>query len=117
MITLQFGQLDLTKIAALVQQQPGLVKMVNFRDGEHMLLPINVNDMQRTDEHGNTHSITAYCRKDDRNPNLSYFIANLKPSNNDQQLSLSPHVSASLPKRCSLWPQVVETRAATPHLS
>lgn len=85
MITLQFGQLDLTKIAALVQQQPGLVKNVNFRDGEHMLLPINVNDMQKTDEYGNTHSITAYCRKDDRNPNLNYFIANLKPSNNDNQ--------------------------------
>ena len=85
MINLQFGQLDLTKIAALVQQQPELVKHVNSRDGEHMLLPINVNDMQRTDEHGNTHSITAYCRKDDRNPNLNYFIANLKPSNNDNQ--------------------------------
>lgn len=85
MINEKYGQLDLTKIAALVQQQPGLVKMVNFRDGEHMLLPINVNDMQKTDEHGNTHSITAYCRKDDRNPNLNYFIANLKPSNNDQQ--------------------------------
>ena len=84
MINLQFGQLDLTKIAALVQQQPGLVKKVNFRDGEHMLLPINVNDMQKTDEHGNTHSITAYCRKDDRNPNLNYFIANLRPSNNEQ---------------------------------
>ena len=78
-----YGQLDLTKIAALVQQQPELVKKVNFRDGEHMLLPINVNDMQRTDEHGNTHSITAYCRKDDRKPNLNYFIANLKPSNNE----------------------------------
>lgn len=85
MINEKYGQLDLTKIAALVQQQPELVRRVNFRDGEHMLLPINVNDMQRTDEHGNTHSITAYCRKDDRNPNLSYFIANLKPSNNDQQ--------------------------------
>ena len=60
-----YGQLDLTKIAALVQQQPELIRRANFRDG--------------------THSITAYCRKDDRNPNLNYFIANLKPSNNDQQ--------------------------------
>ena len=80
-----YGQLDLTKIAALVQQQPELVKYATFRDGEHMLLPININDMQKTDEHGNTHSITAYCRKDNRNPNLNYFIANLKPNNNDNQ--------------------------------
>lgn len=80
-----FGQLDLTKIAALIQQQPELVRRANFRDGEHMLLAVNVNDMQRTDEYGNTHSITAYCRKDDRKPELNYFIANLKPSNNDQQ--------------------------------
>lgn len=80
-----YGQLDLTKIAALVQQQPELIRRANFRDGEHMLLPINVNDMMKTDEHGNTHSITAYCRKDDRNPNLNYFIANLKPSNKDNQ--------------------------------
>ena len=34
-----YGQLDLTKIAALVQQQPELVKYATFRDGEHMLLP------------------------------------------------------------------------------
>ena len=88
MITEKYGQLDLTKIAALIQQQPELVRRVNFKDGEHMLLPINVNDMQRTDEHGNTHSITDYCRKDDRNPNLSYFIANLKPSNNEQQSAI-----------------------------
>ena len=88
MTNLLFGQIDLTKIGALIQQQPELIRRVNFKDGEHMLLAINVNDMQRTDEHGNTHSITAYCRKDERKPELNYFIANLKSSNNEPQQAI-----------------------------
>ena len=80
-----FGQIDLTKIAAIVQQQPELVRKATFQDGEHMLLAVNINDMQRTDAYGNTHTITAYCRKDDRQQNLNYFIGNLKPNATEPQ--------------------------------
>lgn len=76
-----FGQLDLTILGQLCRQHPQLIKKVNFRDGEHQLLNIDLFAKQQADQYGNVAVIKASCKKDERKDNLNYYIANLKVSN------------------------------------
>lgn len=80
-----FGQIDLSRIALLMQQQAELKHVGHFQDGDHLMLNVTINQLEQPDRFGNTHALLAYCRKDERKPELNYFIGNLRPSNNDQQ--------------------------------
>lgn len=75
-----YGQLDLTALGNLCRQHPQLIKKVNFRDGEHQLLNIDLFAKQQADQYGNVAVIKASCKKDERKDNLNYYIANLKVS-------------------------------------
>lgn len=76
-----YGTIDLTVLGQLCRQHPQLIKKVNFRDGEHQLLNIDLFAKQQADQYGNVAVIKASCKKDERKDNLNYYIANLKVSN------------------------------------
>lgn len=84
-----FGQIDLTILGRLVRNHPSLVKKVQFKDGEHQLLNINVNERQQASEKGNTHYIRASVKKEEMVHGVNYYLGDLKPStfggNNVQQ--------------------------------
>ncbi len=83
-----FGSLDLTVLGKLVRQHPELVRKVNFKDGEHQLINIDVFGKQQADQYGNVATIKASCKKEQQKEGLSYYLANLKVSqyqNNNQQ--------------------------------
>lgn len=80
-----YGQLDLTALGKVVRQQPNLVKKVNFKDGEHQLINIRIFDKDTPDEHGNTGFIKIGVKKDEEQQGLRYFIANLKPAEQNGQ--------------------------------
>ena len=82
-----FGSLDLTILGKLVRQHPELVRKVNFKDGEHQLINIDVFGKQQPDQYDNVATIKATCKKDQQKEGLSYYLANLKVSQyqNDNQ--------------------------------
>ncbi len=75
-----FGQIDLTILGRLVRNHPSLVKKVQFKDGEHQLLNINVNERQQASDKGHTHYIRASVKKEEMVQGVNYYIADLKPS-------------------------------------
>ena len=87
-----FGSLDLTVLGKLVRQHPELVRKVNFKDGEHQLLNIDVFQKQQPDQYENVASIKASCKKDLQKEGLNYYLANLKVSQyqNDSQQHQQP---------------------------
>ena len=87
-----YGSLDLTVLGKLVRQHPELVREVEFKDGKHQLLNIDVFGKQQADQYGNVATIKASCKKDQQKPNLSYYLANLKVSQyqNDNQQQQQP---------------------------
>lgn len=85
-----YGNLDLTVLGNLVRQHPELIRKVNFKDGEHKLLNIDVFQKQQADQYGNVVTIKASCKKDQQKQGVNYYLANLKVSqyqNSDQQQS------------------------------
>lgn len=82
-----YGSLDLTVLGKLVRQHPELVRKVNFKDGEHQLINIDVFSKQQPDQYDNVATIKASCKKDQQKEGLSYYLANLKVSQyqNDNQ--------------------------------
>lgn len=83
-----FGSLDLTILGKLVRQHPELVREVEFKDGVHQLLNIDVYGRQQPDQYDNLATIKASCKKEQQKEGLSYYLANLKVSqyqNNNQQ--------------------------------
>ena len=84
-----FGSLDLTVLGKLVRQHPELVRKVNFKDGEHQLINIDVFSKQQPDQYDTVATIKASCKKDQQKEGLSYYLANLKVSQyqNDNQQS------------------------------
>jgi len=82
-----YGSLDLTILGKLVRQHPELVRKVNFKDGEHQLINIDVFGKQQPDQYDNVATIKASCKKDQQKEGLSYYLANLKVSQyqNDNQ--------------------------------
>jgi hypothetical protein len=87
-----YGSLDLTILGKLVRQHPELVRKVNFKDGEHQLLNIDVFQKQQPDQYDNVATIKASCKKDQQKQGLSYYLANLKVSQyqNDNQQQQQP---------------------------
>ena len=87
-----YGSLDLTVLGKLVRQHPELVRKVNFRDGEHQLINIDVFGKQQPDQYDNVATIKATCKKDQQKEGLSYYLANLKVSQyqNDSQQHQQP---------------------------
>lgn len=88
-----YGSLDLTILGKLVRQHPELVRKVNFKDGEHQLLNIDVFQKQQPDQYDNVATIKASCKKDQQKQGLSYYLANLKVSqyqNDNQQQQQQP---------------------------
>lgn len=75
-----FGSIDLTVLGKLVRQHPELVRKVNFKDGEHQLINIDVFGRQEADQYGNLATIKASCKKDQQKQGLNYYLANLKKS-------------------------------------
>jgi len=82
-----YGSLDLTVLGKLARQHPELVRKVNFKDGEHQLINIDVFGKQQPDQYDNVATIKASCKKDQQKEGLSYYLANLKVSQyqNDNQ--------------------------------
>ena len=87
-----YGSLDLTVLGKLVRQHPELVRKVNFKDGEHQLINIDVFGKQQPDQYDNVATIKATCKKDQQKEGLSYYLANLKVSQyqNDNQQQQQP---------------------------
>ena len=86
-----YGNLDLTVLGNLVRQHPELVREVDFKDGKHKLLNIDVFQKQQQDQYGNIATIKASCKKDQQKEGVNYYLANLKVSqyqnqNNQQQI-------------------------------
>ena len=91
-----YGQIDLTVLGKLVRQHPDLVKKVNFKDGEHQLINVDIFEKQQQDQYGNVATIKASCKKDQQKEGLSYYLANLKVSQyqNDNQQQSRPQAAA-----------------------
>lgn len=75
-----YGEIDLTLLGRLVRNHPSLVKKVQFKDGEHQLLNINVNERQQASEKGNTHYIRASVKKEEMVQGVNYYLGDLKVS-------------------------------------
>ena len=88
-----YGNLDLTVLGNLVRQHPELVREVDFKDGKHKLLNIDVYQKQQEDQYGNVATIKATCKKEQQKQGVNYYLANLKVSqyqNNSQQQTQQP---------------------------
>ena len=89
-----YGNLDLTVLGNLVRQHPELIRIVDFKDGKHKLLNIDVFEKQQADQYGNVATIKASCKKDQQKQGVNYYLANLKVSqyqnNNNQQQTQQP---------------------------
>jgi len=89
-----YGNLDLTVLGNLVRQHPELVRIVDFKDGKHKLLNIDVFEKQQADQYGNVATIKASCKKDQQKEGVCYYLSNLKVSqyqnNSNQQQIQQP---------------------------
>lgn len=68
------GQIDFTVLCRLWKQHKELFNMVTFKDGEHALLYVTLHERKEPDEKGNTHYLTADCKKDDRKDGVNYYV-------------------------------------------
>lgn len=74
-----YGKIDLTRLGQIVKAHPERIKKVQFKDGEHMLLDINVKSKQK-DDYGNVAYINIGVRNVDKKEGIKYYIADLKES-------------------------------------
>lgn len=84
-----YGQIDLTKLGIIARKHPELVKKVMFKDGEHMVLNMNIFSLNQPDKFGNTATMKVSCKKDEQVEGVSYYIGNLK-NGESQQTQQSP---------------------------
>ena len=74
-----YGQLDITKLNALVNNHPEAFKRVTFKDGvEHILLPIDIREKKEEDAHGNAAYIRASIKE--LKEGVSPYLADLRVS-------------------------------------
>lgn len=82
-----YGQISLTKLGEIAKKQPDLVKEVTFKDGhkeKFLNISILVND--EPNQYGKIGAVRVDCKRDQQQQNLNYWIADLKPSQfQDQQ--------------------------------
>lgn len=70
----------MTVLGNIVRQHPELVREVDFKDGKHKLLNIDVFARQQQDQYGNIATIKASCKKAEQKQGLNYYLSNLKKS-------------------------------------
>ena len=75
-----YGSIDLTKLGNVVRQHPELIKSVQFKDGLHKMLKINVNGKME-DNFGNVAYLRVGIKREDMKQGVSYFLGDLKVSN------------------------------------
>lgn len=74
-----YGQLDLTRLDNLINEHPEALRKVQFKDGEHLLLNIEVREKPQADQYGNVAYIKNY------NKGESTYLADLKPSKQQER--------------------------------
>ena len=74
-----YGKIDLTRLGQIIKSHPERIKRVQFKDGEHQLIDINVREKSR-DNYDNVAYINVGVRFSDRKEGVNYFIADLKDS-------------------------------------
>lgn len=74
-----YGKIDLTRLGQIIKAHPERIKRVQFNDGEHQLIDINVREKAR-DNYDNVAYINVGVRSADRKEGVNYFIADLKAS-------------------------------------
>ena len=84
-MTNYYGQIDLTKLGQIVKKHPELVKVITFKDGEHKLLDVSVNERQQVGQHGEAAYVKVKCKKDEQREGLNYYVGDLKVSTYGQQ--------------------------------
>lgn len=85
-----YGSIDLTLIGRIVRQHPELIRKVQFKDGEHQLLNIDIHDKREADQYGNVAYIKAACKKGQQREGINYYLANLKLSQFQDEQQQSP---------------------------
>jgi hypothetical protein len=87
-----YGQISLTKLGEIAKHQSDLVKEVTFKDGhkeKFLNISILVND--EPNQYGKIGAVRVDCKRDQQQQNLNYWIADLKPSQfQDQPQSNQP---------------------------
>ena len=92
-----YGNLDLTVLGNLVRQHPELVREVQFKDGMHKMINIDVFGRQQEDQYGNIAAVKASCKKDQQKQGLNYYLANLKKSAYQNDGQQQPQAPATAP--------------------
>lgn len=90
-----YGSIDLTILGNIVRQHPSLVREVQFKDGIHKMLNIDVNERKQPSDKGATHYIKASCKKEQQVQGVNYFVADLKPSQYGAASQQQPAVQAA----------------------
>lgn len=82
-----YGTIDLTKLGAIINAHPELVRTATMKDGSvHKFIGIDVwNNQNGADQFGNVASMKVSCKKDSQKQGVNYYIANLKESQFQQQ--------------------------------
>lgn len=75
-----YGDIDLTKLGQIVRKHNALVRKVQFKDGEHMLLKIGVFLKENADRFGNTATMKITCKRDEELEGVPYYVGDLKPA-------------------------------------
>jgi hypothetical protein len=99
MKTSMYGQISLTKLWAITQQQKDLVKEVTFKDGhKEKFLNISILVNEQPNQYGKIGAVRVDCKRDQQQKNINYWIADLKPSQfQDQQPAQQGNWEAPLP--------------------
>lgn len=86
-----YGSIDLTLLGNIVRQHPDKIKKITFKDGTvHQFLNIDINERQQTDQYGRTHYIRAGIKKAEQKEGVNYYVADLKPSQNNTTATTQP---------------------------
>ena len=88
-----FGSLDLTLLGNLVRNHPELVREVQFKDGMHKLLNVDVLEKRQQDNYGNIATIKASCKKDQQKQDQQKQDQQKQQQDKQQQQKQEPKMS------------------------
>lgn len=88
-----YGQIDLTKLDAIKKEHPEAIKYVQFKDGIHALLNIDVRDRMNSEK--NEAYIKAYVKNPKEGVNL--FVGDLLPSKFDGNQQATAPAQQAMP--------------------
>lgn len=74
-----YGKIDLTRLGQIVEAHPERIRRVQFKDGEHQLLDIDIRE-KAPDNYGNAAYIKVGVRNADKKEGINYYVADLKVS-------------------------------------